>query len=156
MKKARLILSASLLTIAAFTSVTMVSCSKDDDCEVGYTGNNCKTEVRASYYNTYRGTATDNQGGTYTDWALRFSSGGTDATKLKLEVLNNVNANVFLFDAVLTSNSSYEIVGKTIDGFDYVGNGSISDNNASLTLTETDPTGVEVTYVYTFNNFVKE
>lgn len=157
MKKVRVMSSAAMLALMSFGAMTMVSCGTEDEiCPVGKEGKNCDTEVRTAYYNTYRGTATDNHGGTYSNWALKFSSGGTDVTNLKLEVLNNVNANQFLFGAVLKTNTTYEITPTTIDGFNYTGQGSISANNASLTLTEVDPAGVEQTYIYTFNDFNKE
>lgn len=157
MKKSRLLLSIGLLAFAA-ASTTLTSCG-EDVCPEFMEGTDCKDEVRASYYNTYRGNATDNQGGTYTDWALRFSSGGTDVDQLKLEVLDNAGANQFAFDAELKSNTTYDIKPKSmiIGGvtYDYTGSGTINANTATFTLTETDRAGVEVTYVYSFNNFNK-
>lgn len=158
MRKARLILSASLLTIGAFSAVTFSSCSKDDKvCNTGYTGSDCKTEVRASYNNTYRGNGSDNAGGTYTNWALKFNSVGTDATKMELQVLDNNNANQLLFNVTLNSNSTYNVEPKTSGVFSYTGSGSISATNASLSLTEKDnTTGTIVTTVYSFNNMIKQ
>jgi hypothetical protein len=157
MKKTRLILAASMLAIGAFTTTTMTSCSKDDQiCNTGFSGSDCKTQVRDTYNNTYRGTGTDNLGGTYTNWNLRFTSQGTDATKMSLEVLDENNANKLLFDIVLTSNTTYMITPKTSGAFSYDGNGSISATNASLTINEKDnTTGTIVTTVYTFPNMTK-
>lgn len=56
MKKARLILATSLLTVGTFTAITLSSCSKDDKvCPVGYTGSDCKTLVRDSFVGTWKG-----------------------------------------------------------------------------------------------------
>src|SRR5690606_35158170 len=128
----------SLLALAS--STVMVSCTSDPEaCNVGWAGDKCDQEVRLDYYNTYRGDASDNHGGTYTDWAIRLSSGGTDVKALKLEILDNVDANKFLFDAMLTSNTTFEITQKTmtIDGvtYAYTGQGTVGANNVSFTLT---------------------
>lgn len=57
MKKARLILTASLLTIGAFSTVTFTSCSKDDKvCATGYEGEDCKTLSRTKFVGSWRGT----------------------------------------------------------------------------------------------------
>lgn len=54
MKKTRLFLVASLLTIGAFSTVTMTSCSKDDKiCDAGYEGDDCNVEIRAKMIGTY-------------------------------------------------------------------------------------------------------
>ena len=54
MRKARLILSASLLTIGTFSAVTFSSCSKDDMiCNAGYEGKNCDVEIRQEMIGTY-------------------------------------------------------------------------------------------------------
>lgn len=55
MKKARIILSASLLTIASFATLTFSSCSKDEVCPVGYTGKDCKTLVRDNFIGNWSG-----------------------------------------------------------------------------------------------------
>lgn len=158
MKKSRLLLTIGLLAFAG-ASTTLTSCGDDTVCPSFMEGDDCKDEVRANYYNTYRGTASDNHGGTYTDWALRFSSGGSDVSKMKLEILDDVDANKFLFDATLKSNTSFEITPKTMTiggvDFEYSGNGNISATTVSFTLTEKDKDGVEDTYIYTFNNFNK-
>jgi hypothetical protein len=55
MRKARLILSASLLTIGTFAAVTFSSCSKDEVCPVGYSGKDCKTLVRNNFVGSWSG-----------------------------------------------------------------------------------------------------
>ncbi len=60
MKKARLILSASLLTIGTFSAMTFSSCSKDDKvCNTGYEGKNCDVEIRQEMIGTYNATDID-------------------------------------------------------------------------------------------------
>jgi len=54
MRKARLILSASLLTIGTFSAVTFSSCSKDDPiCPTGMEGKNCDVEMRTKFVKTW-------------------------------------------------------------------------------------------------------
>lgn len=53
MKKARLILTASMLTIAGFASVTMTSCSKDEVCPAGYEGSKCDVEMRTKFIKSW-------------------------------------------------------------------------------------------------------
>lgn len=52
MKKARLILSASLVALAA--STTIISCGgKDESCAAGYEGKNCDVEIREQLIGTF-------------------------------------------------------------------------------------------------------
>lgn len=52
MKKARLILSTSLVALAASTSI--ISCGgKDESCAAGYEGKNCDVEIREQLLGTY-------------------------------------------------------------------------------------------------------
>jgi hypothetical protein len=54
MKKTRLFLAASLLTIGAFSTTIMTSCDKDDKiCDAGYEGDDCNVEVRAKMIGSY-------------------------------------------------------------------------------------------------------
>lgn len=154
MKKAQLIFALSAITLTSGAFLT--SCGSDEEiCNVGYEGKDCKDEVRTKYYNTYRGTASDNDSGTYTNWAIKYSASGTVATNMKMEILDDNNANVFLFDAVLKTNETFDITPKSTGGFDYTGNGSVNANATSFTLTERDPLGVETTLIYNFTNFTK-
>ena len=56
MKKARLILSASMFALAGLTAISFSSCSKDEDCLEGWEGKNCDVEVRAPMLGTYNAT----------------------------------------------------------------------------------------------------
>lgn len=56
MKKTRLIIAASLLTIGTFATVGFSSCSKDNAvCPVGYTGKDCKGLVRDNFVGAWTG-----------------------------------------------------------------------------------------------------
>lgn len=161
MKKARLILSASLLTMGAFSAMTFTSCSKDDEtCLVGFTGDDCKTEIRTQYYNTYRGSGSyqgsDGSSDTYTDWALRFNALGTDATKMRLNLLDANDAVQMSFDVTLTTNTTFSLVEKVDGNSTFTGSGTVNGTTASLTINETESGVIVNTYVYTFNNMIKE
>jgi len=58
MKKARLILTASMLSMLAFTSVTMISCKKDEDktCPLGKEGDDCEILSRDKFIGIWDGT----------------------------------------------------------------------------------------------------
>lgn len=53
MKKARFILSASMIALMGISAITFSSCSKSDDCAVGYTGSGCKDEIRTPMLGVY-------------------------------------------------------------------------------------------------------
>lgn len=150
--------ATALMAIAGFSTVTMTSCSKDDKiCATGLEGKNCDIEVRNSYLNTYRGTGSDNMGGTYQNWALRFSKIGTDPTAMQVQLMNSNDQNFLLLDVNLTSNTTYNIVPKTSGDQSYRGNGNINATTASMTLIEDDmESGTRVTTTFTFNNMNKQ
>lgn len=157
MRSIRHILLASVLTVSAFSTVTFTSCKKDDDgCAVGYTGSNCKTEVRASYYNTYKGNGSDNAGNTYTNFSLRFSSLGTDPLKMTMIVQDATTAPVVAASVTLTSNTTFTVDNTTIGTYTYSGTGTINESSASLSLTEVEAGTPPVTTVYTFSNMLKQ
>ncbi len=158
MKKARLILSASMLSIAAFSAVTFSSCSKDEEiCLVGYAGDDCKTEVRKDYFNTYRGTGNDSDGGTYTDWGMVFTTLGTDVTNMKLAMVDNNDITRMSFNVKLNTNTTFTVEEKVDGTSTWTGQGTVNSTNASVTLIEKDASGTPVqTYTFTFANMIKE
>lgn len=154
MKKVRLMTTAALVAIAGFTTISLTSCTKDDVvCAVGLEGKNCDQEVRVNYYNTYTGTGSDDFGGTYTDWGVRFSERGTEATGLKLEILDAVGVPQIVVNASLKTNTTFKVEQTTAAGGEvYTGQGTVNENSASLTLIE-EYSGE--TTVFTFNNMSK-
>jgi len=157
MKKARLILSASLLALAGFT-LTFSSCTKDEEsCPVGKEGKKCDTEVRTKYYNTYRGNGTMTEGDTtftFSNWGLKFSEPtGSDFTKLHANLIDDNDASQLAFDVTLSTNTTFNVVAFTSnDGYSYTGNGTINETSASLSLTETHSGN---TVVYEFPTMTK-
>lgn len=157
MRSIRHILLASVLTVSAFSAVTFTSCKKDDEgCAVGYTGSNCKTEVRTTYYNTYKGNGSDNAGGTYTNWSMRFNALGTDPLKMSLVLQDATTAPVVAATVTLTSNTTFTVDNTTIGNYTYSGSGTVNTNSASLSLTEVEAGSPPVTTVYSFNNMLKQ
>lgn len=176
MKSIRNIAFSVLLTLGAFSAVTYTSCNKDECkdvvcqnggtcndtdgscvCTTGYEGTNCETAVRTKYFNTYRGNGSGSDGTTFTDWGLRFSTVGTDATMMQLELLEPSNSPFLSVDVKLNTNTTFTVIEKTVKtNYTYTGSGSISESTSSLTLTEKDnSTGTVKTTVYTFNNMQK-
>lgn len=151
MKKVRLMTTAALVAIAGFTTISLTSCTKDEVvCAVGLEGKNCDQEVREDYYNTYRGDGVDSWGDTYTNWAMTFSTRGTDPTAMKFELMDESNGVVVRADANLKTNTTFKIDETTMNtGATYTGNGTINKNSASITLKEVYS---GETTTYTFNN----
>ena len=154
----KLALSA-FLTVSAIGTITMTSCTKDPKvCTTGLSGSDCKTEIRASYYNSYKGSGSDNDTppNTYTNWTAKFTALGTDATKMNLQLLNSVLAPADLFTVTLSTNTTFKIDSKVVDKSTYSGTGTISATSVSLTITEVDASVTpSKTYITTFNNMVK-
>jgi hypothetical protein len=156
MRSIRHILLASVLTVSAFSAVTFTSCKKDDNgCAVGYTGSNCKTEVRTTYYNTYKGNGSDNTGDTYTNFSIRFSALGTDPLKMSMVLQDATTAPVVAATVTLTSNTTFTVDQTSISGYTYTGTGTVNESSASLSLTEVGGTP-STTVVYTFSNMLKQ
>ncbi|MFA6150922.1 MAG: hypothetical protein WC716_06370 [Chitinophagaceae bacterium] len=153
----KLALSA-FLSVSALSAVTMTSCNKDPEvCTTGYSGDNCKTVVRTSYYNSYKGSGVDNSGDTYTDWTAKFTELGTDVTKMNLQLLDNKLASVEALTVTLTTNTSFNVDQKVDGSITTTGTGTISPSAVSLTLTQKDVVlGVTTTTTITFSNMVKQ
>jgi hypothetical protein len=148
----------AFLSVSALSAVTLTSCNKDDEtCTVGLSGKDCKTEVRSSYYNSYKGNGSDNDGNTYTGWTAKFSALGTDPTKMNLQLLNDKLASINALTVTLSTNTAFNIDQKVSGDITTTGTGTISESSCSLTITEKDASGVvTTTTVYTFNNLVKQ
>jgi len=130
MKKARLIISASMLTLAGFTALTLTSCSKDEDCAPGLEGKNCDVEIRTPMLGTYN--ATD---------------------------VNDEDANdIYTYTPVISTNASVSIVNISNFGDFYQGqeivtsNVSKSGDNISFTIPSQKPDDInEVSGSGTYN-----
>lgn len=173
MKSIRNIAFSALLTLAAFSTITYTSCSKDEcedvvcqnggtcndgncACPVLFEGTRCETEVRAKYNgNTYQGDGTDNAGGTYTGWRAKFTSLGTDASAMTLDLTNNNNVSFASLTIKLNSKTTFNIDPK-IDGSETIsGNGTINETTATVVVNiKNTATGV-TTLILTFPNMVK-
>lgn len=169
MKSIRNIALSALLTVGAFSTVVYTSCNKDAckdvvcknggtcvsgtcSCPFAYSGTNCETEVRSTYYNTYKGNGTDNDGMTYTGWSLKFYKVGDDAKTLGMDLLTNTNLSVAALTVTLQSATTFNVVGQTIAGTAFTGSGSINATTASLTLVATESGDVTT---FTFTNMNK-
>ncbi len=79
MRKARLILSASMLTLAAFSAITFSSCNKDEECAVGYEGKDCKDLTRDKFIGDWGGSDKCNLGTYNVDLEIKASSSDINA-----------------------------------------------------------------------------
>lgn len=175
MKSIRNIAFSVLLTLGAFSAVTYTSCNKDEckdvvcqnggtcnetdgscTCATLYQGTNCETQVRSTYNgNTYQGDGVDSDGDTYTGWRAKFTTVGTTASAMQLDLTNNNNVQAFSLDIVLNSNTTFTITPKNDNGSTISGNGTISATTATLVLNIKENGGT-TTLVVTFSNMVKK
>lgn len=140
MKKARLILSASLLTIAAFTSVTMVSCSKDDDtCPTGYEGNKCETLSSAKFVGSYSVQEDCSVSGAVGPYSTTIVQSTTNQVNILLNDFGDFSATITVTGSV--DQNALTISSQTVAGYTISGNGSYSNGVISITYTVQDPTG---------------
>lgn len=172
------IILASVVTLGTFGTVLYTSCSKDAckgvtcnnggtcsggncTCPTGTTDNSCSTIYRSSFNNTYVGTGTDNNGGTYTNFRMVYStpSSATDFVTMNLTIEDATGGSAGVPVLTLTlsnfssSGANYTITSTTNAGYTYTGTGTISATSASMTLQEASSTG---TTTYTFSNFAKQ
>lgn len=172
MKSIRNIVLSAFLTIGAFTAITYTACNKDEckdvvcnnggtcvsgvcQCTTGFTGTNCETQIRSKYFNTYKGNGSDNEGGTYTNWSLKFYSVGSDALGMGMDLLDDNNASQGAFTIKLNTNTTFTVDAKTSGLYSYTGSGTITESTATLTLNEKTIAGTTTT-IYTFNNMLRQ
>jgi len=118
MRSIRHILLASVLSVSAFSAMTLTSCKKDDEsCPVGYEGSDCKTESRTKFAKTWSchwvnvADATKNGDYTCTIYATPTTVTQVVIDKTFFESLFNNNINATLTDA-----NSISIPTQTPDG----------------------------------------
>lgn len=120
MKKARLVLTASMFALMGMSAITFSSCSKSEDCPVGLEGKNCDIETRTPMLGTYN--ATD------------MRTGSTD---------------VYTYSPTITTNATVTVVNISKFGDFFTGNNEIvtsniakSGDNISFTIPSQKPDGV--------------
>lgn len=173
-------LGAALVS-GVFSATFYSSCSKDANksthcyndqkpvggicqCALGLSGNLCETRYRAAYANTYTGNTPGNVGHGVANNTLTFREADTPA--VGPNYYNDMNVTwkdtgttfEINLPIVLSNNtpsgSSFAVTPTPYGSKTYTGGGTISANMASMSLTETDTSGV-VKY-FTFNNFYKQ
>ena len=120
MKKACLILTASMFALMGMSVLTLSSCSKDEDCPAGMEGKNCDIETRTPMLGTYN--ATDKETG---------------------------SGDVFTYSPAITTNATVTIVNISKFSDFYVGSGEIvtsniskSGNNIAFSIPSQKPDGL--------------
>lgn len=141
-----------LLSVSAFSAVTMTSCTKDKTCDVGYEGSDCKTEVRAKFLGTWN--ANDKTG---TSTTLVYTVPVSTGSSLSTILIGNKFSDDF-FDNNITANVSgttFTIPEQTPDGaagYKVKGEGSITNGKITITYTLTQPvTGTTQNYTGTWS-----
>lgn len=148
MKKARLILAASLLTIGGFATVTMSSCSSDDKvCNTGYEGDDCKTLSRAKFIGQWQGdevctVGTDNYTITIT---------ASSESEIKI-VYSNVYNDPSNYTAVgtMTGPNGYSFSGTAANGVTFSGTGTYDSGTGRMIVNYKVETAGVLTNTCTF------
>lgn len=149
MRKARLILSASLLTIGTFSAVTFSSCSKDDQqCAAGYEGKNCETQYRLEMVGTYNATDVDDVTGTSFPYTPVISANTTSSTPTIVTIANfgDFYSNTELVTSNLSKSGS--IISFTIPAqkpdnvYQVTGNGTFNTQTKKIDIHYTLDNGV--------------
>jgi hypothetical protein len=146
MKKARLILSASLLTLGAFSAVTMTSCSKDDEtCKVGYEGTDCKTLSRDKFIGNWKGTEACTEG---TD---EYNIGITAGSGSEITVVySNVYNQGFTGTGSMTGQNGFSFNGTGAGGVTFSGTATYEAGTGRISVTYKVMTGSTLTNECTF------
>lgn len=139
MKKARLILSASLLALTA--STTIISCGKDEACNAGYEGKNCDVEQREELIGLYDAAdvnVEDSQDAE--DYSPRISKNANSVTVVNISNFGNVftvNTQVVTANISKSGNTiSFDILSQKPDNeFTVSGKGSYDISSKRLTIT---------------------
>lgn len=150
MKKVRLILSASMIALMGISAVTFTSCTKDDDCAVGYTGKNCDEEIRTPMLGNYSASETDDLGESV-NYNITISE-SSSVQEISINHLAALGGGAYLIDkktvATISENGkniSFNIAYQTpnpiedVEGHTYSveGSGSYNSKTEEITVTYT-------------------
>ena len=140
MKKVRVIASAALMTLTAFSAVTLTSCSQE--CEVGYEGSNCKTLSRDKFVGTWNGDEQCTIGDD--NYQLTISTAGDE---IKLNYTNLYNQG-FSGLGTMTGTNTFTFSGNN-GGTTWSGTGVLADNGTLTLNYSITAAGVSNTCTYT-------
>lgn len=141
MKKVRVIASAALLTLTAFSAVTFTSCDKE--CEVGYEGSNCKTLSREKFLGSWKG---DDQCGTglYRDITVRIEPASGNEVTVLVTNMGGFGTSVVL-NGTMTGMNSISIASQSTGANRTLrGDITMSGNDLRISYTSTDEDGDDV------------
>lgn len=157
MKKARLILSASLLTIGTFSALTFTSCSKDDKiCNEGYEGKNCDVEIRTKFLGVWSALDRKEDGTQLPAYTATIVKNPSSIAKMNIGGFSGIPSNGgFAADVIVNANgTSFTIPSQEpdADGYSVQGSGTLGSTNTitvNYTITKIS-TGQVNTYTGTW------
>jgi len=148
MKKARLILSASMFALMGMSALTFTSCSKDDKvCDAGYEGKDCDVQIRTPMLGTYTATDKDNDDGTIETYTAVITTNST------VSVVNISNfGNFYSNSQLVTSNvtKSGNIINFTIPAqkpdnvYKVEGNGTFDISSKKININYSLDNGISI------------
>lgn len=142
MRKARLILSASLLTIGTFSAVTFSSCSKDDPiCPTGMEGKNCDVEIRTKFLGSWSASDKKEDGSQLPAYTANIVKNPSSIEKLNIGGFSGLPSNGGFAADVIVSASGMSFTIPTqepdADGYTVHGGGTINTAGNALTVNYT-------------------
>lgn len=118
----------SVLVFASMAALlTVSSCTKE--CDPGYEGDDCKTEMRAKFIDDWLVSGTDTDGDTYTNVPVEVASSSVEVDRVAITWDNSVN----FYGNVEGSNLT--IPSQTVGGEAFSGSGTVSGNTINFTIT---------------------
>lgn len=147
MKKVRVISTAAMLALLSVGSMTFVSCSKTEDCAVGYEGKDCNVEIRTAMIGTYD--AEDVRGGVNKNYVAKVSANSGNVTVVNIEDFGDFfsgNTEIVTSNISKTGNNiSFTIPSQKPDGIYTVeGSGTYDATSKKITITYSISDGVQV------------
>lgn len=139
MKKARLILSAALLTVGGFSTLTMTSCGKDEViCETGYEGDDCKTEKREKFIGLWSAQDTKVGGADLPAYVANITKNSGNISQINIGGFSGIPQNGGFVANVIASSDGQSFSIPTQepdnDGYQVRGNATLDATKTKLTV----------------------
>lgn len=138
MKSLRTLALGAFLTITAMSAVTFTGCNKDSaDCELGYEGKNCATEMRDKFVKSW--SASDLTGSTPVVYTAPIVKG----TSINAVIIGNFSGDFFsgaTINAIISSSTTITIPEQTPNSggnYKVSGSGELTSGKIFLTYTIT-------------------
>ncbi|HLU17807.1 MAG TPA: hypothetical protein VKZ76_07145 [Edaphocola sp.] len=157
MKKLRLMSSAAMLAFLSIGAMTFVSCTDDTECEVGYEGKDCNTEVRQKFIGNWTAQDTEVGGSQLPTYTASIAASNSGIDKLNIGGFSGLPSNGgFSANVVVTADGMtfrIPVQEPDNDGYQVYGQGTINAAGNTITVQYTIKqvsTQAEISYTGTW------